>query len=119
MTGQVTAYVSQIVTPDHVTGQVTFPRSRAGKDSGYEGRFVTNWEFVHRLFQFVSVASRPLRVEELAELLAFDFNTGPIPKYHEDWRMEDPVHAVLSTCSSLLTIVDGGRRLGKVIQFSH
>ena len=41
MTGQVTAYVSQIVTPDHVTGQVTFPRSRAGKDSGYEGRFVT------------------------------------------------------------------------------
>ena len=41
MTGQVTAYVSQIVTPDHVTGQVTFPRSRAGKGPCYEGRFVT------------------------------------------------------------------------------
>jgi hypothetical protein len=38
-----------------------------------------NWEFAHRLFQFVSVASRPLRVEELAELLAFDFKTAPIP----------------------------------------
>ena len=41
MTGQVTAYVSQVVTPDHVTGQVTFPRSCAGKSSCYEGRFVT------------------------------------------------------------------------------
>ena len=78
-----------------------------------------NWEFAHRLFQFVAVASRPLRVEELAELLAFNFNAGPIPKFHEDWRLEDPVHAVLSTCSSLLTIVDGGYPFGNVIQFSH
>jgi ankyrin repeat protein len=78
-----------------------------------------NWEFALRLFQFVAVASRPPRVEELAELLAFDFKAGPIPKFREDWRMEDPVHAVLSTCSSLLAIVDGGRPSGKVIQFSH
>ena len=66
-----------------------------------------NWEFAHRLFQFVAAASRPLRVEELAELLAVDFKAGPIPKFHEDWRVEDPVGAVLSTCSSLLAIVDG------------
>ena len=39
------------------------------------------WEFAHRLFQFVAVASRPLRAEELAELLAFDFEAGPIPKF--------------------------------------
>ena len=77
------------------------------------------WEFAHRLFQFVAVAYRPLRVEELAELLAFDFKAGPIPKFHEDWRMEDPVDAVLSTCTSLLIIVDGGNHFGKVIQFSH
>jgi hypothetical protein len=65
-----------------------------------------HWEFAHRLFQFVSVAFRPLSVEELAELLAFDFNdAGQIPKFHEDGRMEDPVNAVLSTCSSLLAIV--------------
>jgi Ankyrin repeats (3 copies) len=76
-----------------------------------------DWEFAHRLFQFVAVASRPLRVEELAELLAFDFKAGPIPKFHEGWRIEDPVDAVLSTCSSLLAIIDGGYR--KVIQFSH
>jgi ankyrin repeat protein len=78
-----------------------------------------DWEFVHRLFQFVAVASRPLRVEELAELLAFDFKAGPIPKFYEGWRLEDPVDAVMSSCSSLLAIVDGGYPFGKVIQFSH
>ena len=79
----------------------------------------SNWEFAHRLFQFIAVASRPLLVEELSELLAFDFETAPIPEFHEDWRLEDPVHAVLSTCSSLLAIVDARYRSGKVIQFSH
>ena len=77
-----------------------------------------HWEFAHRLFQFVAVASRPLHVEELAELLAFDFKAGPIPKFDEDCRLEDPVDAVLSTCSSLLAIVDDGYS-GKLIQFSH
>jgi len=78
------------------------------------------WEVAHRLFQFVAVAVRPLRVEELAELMAFDFTAGPIPKFHEDWRLEDPVHAVLSTCASFLAIVDDkiySHR--KVVRFSH
>ena len=66
-----------------------------------------DWEFAHRLFQFVAAASRPLRIEELAELLAVDFKARPIPKFHKGWRVEDPVGAVMSTCSSLLTIVDG------------
>ena len=78
-----------------------------------------DWEYAYRLFQFVAVASRPLRVQELAELLAFDFSTGPIPKFHEGWRLEDPADGVLSTCSSLLSIVDGGYPFNKVIQFSH
>src|SRR6266852_5059875 len=76
-----------------------------------------DWEFAHRLFQFVAVASRPLRVEELAELLAFDFEAGPIPKFYEDWRLEDPVDVVLSACSSLLAVVDVEGP--PVIQFSH
>jgi hypothetical protein len=76
-----------------------------------------DWEFAHRLFQFVVVASRPLRVEELAELLAFDFKAGPIPKFHEDWRLEDPVDAVLSACSCLLAVVDV--ESSPIIQFSH
>jgi ankyrin repeat protein len=76
-----------------------------------------NWEFAHRLLQCVSVAFRPLRVAELAEILSFDFKTGPIPKFHEDLRLEDPVEAVLSTTSSLLAIVDVEG--SPVIQFSH
>jgi ankyrin repeat protein len=76
-----------------------------------------DWEFAHRLFQFVAVASRPLRVEELAELLAFDFKAGPIPKFHEGWRLEDPKDAVLSACSSLLAVVDV--KGSPIIQFSH
>jgi len=76
-----------------------------------------NWEYAHRLFQCVAAASRPLRVEELAEFLAFDFDTGSTPTLREDWREEDPAHAVRSTCSSLLAIVDVDG--SSVIQFSH
>jgi hypothetical protein len=67
------------------------------------------------------VAVRPLRVEELAELLAFDFEAGPIPKFNEDWRLEDSTHAVLSTCPSFLAIVDDENYYfpRKVVQFSH
>ena len=81
-----------------------------------------DWEFAHRLFQFIAVAVRPLLVEELAELLAFDFKAGSIPKFHEDWRLEDPMHAVLSTCPSFLAIVDENPSWPserKVVQFSH
>jgi ankyrin repeat protein len=75
------------------------------------------WELSHRLLQCVAVASRPLRVEELAQFLGFDFKKGPTPKFHEGWLPEDPVHAVLFTTSNLLAIVpvDGS----SVIQFSH
>jgi ankyrin repeat protein len=76
-----------------------------------------NWEFACRLFQCVSVASRPLRVEELAEFLAFDFKAGRIPEFHEDRCLEDPANQLLSTCSSLLSIVNVEGF--PVIQFSH
>ncbi|KAN0134107.1 hypothetical protein V8E53_008112 [Lactarius tabidus] len=74
----------------------------------------------HRLLQCLTVAVRPLRVEELAELLAFDFKAstaGGIPTLKENWRWDDEEEAVLSTCSSLIAIIprDGSR----VVQFSH
>jgi len=70
------------------------------------------------------VAVRPLRVEELAELLAFEFDAaqGGIPKYRAAWRLDDQTQAVLSTCSSLVTIIDEHRwpYYGhQVVQFSH
>jgi hypothetical protein len=76
-----------------------------------------DWELAHRLFQCVSVASRPLQVGELAEVFAFDFKAGPIPEFHEGWRLEDPVDAVLSMCSTLFSLVDIDG--SAVIQFSY
>ena len=64
-----------------------------------------NWEYAHRLFQCVTAASRPFRIGELAEFLAFDFEAGATPTFLADWRPEDPTHTVLSTCSSLLAVV--------------
>ena len=77
----------------------------------------TSWEFARRLLLCVAAACRPLRVEELAEFLAFDFEEGPIPKFREDWRLEDPVEAVLSTCSTLLSRANINNF--QVIEFSH
>jgi len=73
-----------------------------------------------RLLQCLTVALRPLRVEELAEVLTFDFDAtrrGEIPKSNPDWRLADQQQAVLSTCSSLIAIVNRGD--SQVVQFSH
>jgi len=67
------------------------------------------------------VASRPLRVEELAEILAFDFESGAIPKFHKDWRLKNLVEAILSACSTLLSVVnvETPLRSSRVVQFPH
>jgi hypothetical protein len=80
---------------------------------------INNANRVHayRLLQCLTVALRPLRVEELAEVLAFDLTPGGIPKLNAAWRWEDKEEAVLSACSSLVSvIVNHGSR---VVQFSH
>jgi hypothetical protein len=72
----------------------------------------------HRLLQCLATAVRPLEVEELAEVLAIDFDVaGGIPKLNGDLRWADQEHAVLSACSSLIAIIKdrGSRR----VQFSH
>ena len=60
-----------------------------------------NQAHAHRMLQCLVVAARPLYVEELAELLAFDFDATPggIPKYRPALRLDDQTQAVLSTCS--------------------
>src|SRR6266850_376569 len=75
------------------------------------------WEDARRLLLCVAVASRPLRVEELAEVLAFNFDVGQIPKFCEHSRLQNPVEAVLSTCSTLVSVVDVGS--SQVVQFAH
>ena len=74
----------------------------------------------HRIFQWMMVSSRPLGVEELAEVFAinFDEEVSGIPKFEPSWRDANPETAVLSACSTLVTIVDD-RWYGKTVQFSH
>ncbi|KAI0296778.1 hypothetical protein B0F90DRAFT_1819786 [Multifurca ochricompacta] len=62
------------------------------------------WMCAHRLFQCLAVASRPLRVSELGEFLAWDFRSNELPVFEASWRPEDLEDALLSTCSSLIAI---------------
>ena len=75
------------------------------------------FEHASRLFQCMVAAVRPLRVEELAEIFAIDFGPNAAPNLVEGWRPENPAEAVLSTCSTLIAIIDDG--CSKVVQFSH
>ena len=76
-----------------------------------------NHKQAHQLLQCLAVAQRPLRVDELAEVLALDVDTGGIPTFNANWRWQDHEAAVLSACSSLVSVItDDGSR---VVQFSH
>ncbi len=71
-----------------------------------------------RVLRCLAVAVRPLRVEELAEVLAVDFDDAEgIPRLKPEWRWEEQELALLSVCSSLIAIVETGD--SRVVQFSH
>ena len=79
-----------------------------------------NQKHAHRILQCLALAVRPLRVSDLAVLLAFDFDTTPggIPKYRAVLRLDDQTQAVLSTCSSLVTVIDDNQ-YGQIVLLSH
>ncbi|KAF8463773.1 hypothetical protein DFH94DRAFT_827487 [Russula ochroleuca] len=78
----------------------------------------TNRVHAHRLLQCLTVAVRPLAVEELTEVLAINFDAAEgIPKLNENFRWADQEQAVLSACSSLVAIVEDGT--SRRVQFSH
>ena len=78
-----------------------------------------NRDLVHRLLQCLTVAIRPLRVKELAEIVALDFDgtERATPQLNKHCRWEEQQLTVLSACSSLITVVGNGH--SRVIQFSH
>jgi len=82
-----------------------------------EGIPKEKFEHASRLFQCMVAAFRPLRVEELAELFAIEFGADNMPSLVAGWRPENPEEALLSTCSSFITIIDD--RDSKIVQFSH
>jgi hypothetical protein len=79
----------------------------------------TNQGHVRRLLQCLVVAIRPLRVDELAQILTFDIDATEeeVLTLDEDMRLEDQEQELLSTCPSLITIVDDDD--SRVVQFSH
>ena len=76
-----------------------------------------NQGHAHQLLQCLVAAVRPLRVEELAEVLAVDFDVEGLAKLNPGWRWEDQEEAVMSACSSLVIIVKDGN--SRIVQFSH
>jgi hypothetical protein len=77
-----------------------------------------NRAHARRVLQCLVVTIRPLCVVELAEVLAVDFDDAEgIPRSKLDWRWEEQELALLSACSSLIAIVQGGD--SRVVQFSH
>ena len=82
-----------------------------------EGIPKEKFEHASRLFQCMVAAIRPLRVEELAEIFAIDFGPNAAPNLVPGWRPENPAEAMLSTCSTLIAIIDDTD--SKIVQFSH
>jgi hypothetical protein len=93
-----------------------------------------NRDLARRVLQCLVVATRPLRIAELVEIVAVDFDDAEgIPRLNSDWRWEDQEQAFLITRSSLIAIVEAGDievGLGdsqaenddgdsRVVQFSH
>ena len=97
-----------------------------------------NRDHARHLLSCLVVAVRPLKVEELAEVLAVDFDDAEgIPRLNPNWRWEDDdsqerqkkalpskktkhssqEQALLTSCSSLISIVTSGT--SRVVQFSH
>jgi ankyrin repeat protein len=79
----------------------------------------SNQGHARRMLQCLVAAVRPLRVAELAEVLAVDFTGEGIPILNPGWRWEDHEEAVMSTCSSLVIIVDDKAKDSRMVQFSH
>ncbi|KAH9167683.1 hypothetical protein EDB89DRAFT_1813408, partial [Lactarius sanguifluus] len=75
----------------------------------------------YRLLQCLTVATRPLRVDELAEVLALDFDEAKegIPVLNSDWRWNDEQDGVLSMCSSLIVVVYDDSSKTHIVQLAH
>lgn len=58
-------------------------------------------EYALRILQWLAFSERPLRLEEIAEIIAIDVDGDP--PFHEDEVLEDPSH-IVTICSSLITI---------------
>ncbi|KAI9429172.1 hypothetical protein H4582DRAFT_2032752 [Lactarius indigo] len=93
----------------------------ASLDETYErilqGIPVQKREHTHRLLQCLIASIRPLKLEELAEIFTIQFDSKIATKLEGGWRPEDAEDAVLSACSSLVSVVKV--KDSQIVQFSH
>ena len=80
-------------------------------------------EYARRILQWLAFSSRPLRVEEVAEVIAI--NTERNPAFNIEEVLQDPLD-ILTICSSLVTITmnDQGSRVNSrdhsgFVTFAH
>ena len=66
-----------------------------------------NYQLATKLLRWLTFSTRPLRLEEIAEVVAIDFNSSP--PFDLDKRFENP-RDILEICSSLVSVEGVGSR---------
>ena len=64
-----------------------------------------DYQFAAKLLRWLTFSTRPLRLEEIAEVIAIDYSSSP--PFDIDKRFEDPSD-ILEICSSLVSVEGGG-----------
>ncbi|KAF7972857.1 hypothetical protein HWV62_16892 [Athelia sp. TMB] len=67
-------------------------------------------DYLERLLQWILFSKRQLTVEELAEVLAVDINSGDVPFYNPDMRCQTPA-VIWTICNGLVTEFKGTVKL--------
>lgn len=83
-----------------------------------EGIPKENLQHAHRFFQCLVAALRPLRIEELREIFAIEYDLDAAPNPVADWRLENPEEAILSACPTWIDIIKDDEG-SKIVQLSH
>jgi hypothetical protein len=71
-------------------------------------------QHAHWLFQCLVVAICPLCIQELGEIFVISFAQGTTMSLMEGWHPKNLEDAILSACSTLITVIDNKGQ--KVIQ---
>ncbi|KIJ34077.1 hypothetical protein M422DRAFT_70295 [Sphaerobolus stellatus SS14] len=74
---------------------------------------------VMHVFEIMSQASRPLTVDEVAEVFAVEFDEDGGARVLEEHRSKDPETELLRTCTSAFIQIEAHWMLGRTVRFAH
>ncbi|KAF8888394.1 ankyrin repeat-containing domain protein, partial [Gymnopilus junonius] len=89
----------------------TYQRILKGIDRDY-------WDDTKIFLQFLAFSKRPLKVDELAEVITVDLGSEEGPAFIEDKQYQDP-RIVLTRCSSLFLLLYLLNKTSGIIKLSH